>query len=54
MVALKGTKEIGDGINKVIGRLADADDANRHLLKGVTDQADLNDESNSEGESSPT
>ena len=24
MVALKGTKEIGDGINKVIGRLADA------------------------------
>ena len=26
MVALKGTKEIGDGINKVIGRLADAND----------------------------
>ena len=24
MVALKGTKEIGDGINKVIGKLADA------------------------------
>ena len=45
MVALKGTKEIGDGINKVIGRLADANDANRHLLKGVIDQADFNDES---------
>ena len=39
MVALKGTKEIGDWINKVIGRLAEADDANRHLLKGVVDQA---------------
>ena len=45
MIALKGTKEIGDGINKVIGRLAEADDANRHLLKGVIDQADFNDES---------
>ena len=45
MVALKGTKEIGDGINKVIGRLADAADANVHLLKGVIDQADFNDES---------
>ena len=45
MVALKGTKEIGDGINKVIGRLADASDANQHLLKGVIDQADFNDES---------
>ena len=45
MVALKGTKEIGDGINKVIGRLAEADDVNRHLLKGVIDQADFNDES---------
>ena len=42
MVALKGTKEIGDGINKVIGRLADAND---YLLKGVIDQADFNDES---------
>ena len=42
MVALKGTKEIGDGINKVIGRLADA---NGYLLKGVIDQADFNDES---------
>ena len=45
MVALKGTKEIGDGINKVISRLADASDANQHLLKGVVDQADFNDES---------
>ena len=45
MVALKGTKEIGDRINKVIGRLAEADDVNRHLLKGVVDQADFNDES---------
>ena len=44
MVALKGTKEIGDGINKIIGRLAEANDANRHLLKGVIDQADFNDE----------
>ena len=42
MIALKGTKEIGDGINKVIGRLADA---NGYLLKGVIDQADFNDES---------
>ena len=42
MVALKGTKEIGDGINKVIGRLANAND---YLLKGVIDQADFNDES---------
>ena len=42
MAALKGTKEIGDGINKVIGRLADA---NGSLLKGVIDQADFNDES---------
>ena len=42
MVALKGTKEIGDGINKVIGKLANAND---YLLKGVIDQADFNDES---------
>ena len=42
MVALKGTKEIGDGITKVIGRLADAND---YLLKGVIDQAGFNDES---------
>ena len=41
MVALKGTKEIGDGINKVISALADAND---FLLKGVVDQADFNDE----------
>ncbi|MDE0102751.1 MAG: class I SAM-dependent DNA methyltransferase [Bryobacterales bacterium] len=42
MAALKGTKEIGDGINKAIGRLADA---NGSLLRGVIDQADFNDES---------
>ena len=41
MVALKGTTEIGEGINVVIGRLADAND---YLLKGVIDQADFNDE----------
>ena len=40
MVKLKGTKEIGDGINKVISRLADANGT----LKGVIDQADFNDE----------
>lgn len=39
MVALKGDKEIGDKINKIIARLADAND-----LKGVIDQADFNDE----------
>ena len=38
MVALKGDKEIGDRINKIIGRLAEAND-----LKGVIDQADFND-----------
>ena len=37
---LKGDKEIGDKINKIIGRLAEAND-----LKGVIDQADFNDES---------
>ncbi|MYG34900.1 MAG: SAM-dependent DNA methyltransferase, partial [Gemmatimonadetes bacterium] len=42
MVALKGSKEIGDGINVVIRKLADA---NGFLLKGVIDQADFNDES---------
>ena len=42
MVALKGTKEIGDKINTIISRLADAND---YLLKGVIDQADFNDES---------
>ena len=39
MVALKGDKEIGDKINKIIARLATAND-----LKGVIDQADFNDE----------
>lgn len=38
MVALKGDKEIGDKINKLIGKLADAND-----LKGVIDVADFND-----------
>ncbi|MEW6296023.1 MAG: class I SAM-dependent DNA methyltransferase [Candidatus Diapherotrites archaeon] len=38
MVKLKGDKEIGDKINKIIGRLAEAND-----LKGVIDQADFND-----------
>ncbi|MDV7390825.1 type I restriction-modification system subunit M, partial [Arthrospira platensis SPKY1] len=37
---LKGDKEIGDKINKIIGRLAEAND-----LKGVIDLADFNDES---------
>ena len=40
MVALKGDKEIGDKINKIIGRLAEAND-----LKGVIDVADFNDDS---------
>ena len=40
MVKLKGDKEIGDRINKVIGLLAGANE-----LKGVIDQADFNDES---------
>ena len=40
MAKLKGDKEIGDRINKIIGRLAEAND-----LKGVIDQADFNDES---------
>jgi type I restriction enzyme M protein len=39
MVALKGDKEIGDKINKIIGTLAEAND-----LKDVIDQADFNDE----------
>src|SRR4029453_3358193 len=38
MVKLKGDKEIGDKINKIIGKLAEAND-----LKGVIDQADFND-----------
>ena len=40
MANLKGDKEIDDKINKIIGRLAEAND-----LKGVIDQADFNDES---------
>ena len=40
MVELQGHKEIGDQINKIIGKLAEAND-----LKGVIDQADFNDES---------
>ena len=40
MVKLKGDKEIGDKINAIISRLAEAND-----LKGVIDQADFNDES---------
>jgi type I restriction enzyme M protein len=38
MVALKGSKDIGDGINKIIGKLAEANE-----LKGVIDVADFND-----------
>ena len=38
MVALKGDKEIGDKLNKIIGRLAEANE-----LKGVIDVADFND-----------
>ena len=39
LVAFKGDKEIGDKINKAIGKLAEAND-----LKGVIDIADFNDE----------
>lgn len=39
MVKLKGSAEIGDKINKIIGKLAEAND-----LKGVIDVADFNDE----------
>ncbi len=39
MVALKGTKEIGDQMNKIIGKLADANE-----LSGVITVADFNDE----------
>ncbi len=39
MVKLKGDKEIGDKINKIIGKLAEANE-----LKGVIDQADFNDD----------
>ena len=40
LVALKGDKEIGDKINKAIGKLAEVNG-----LKGVIDIADFNDES---------
>ncbi len=39
MVALKGSKDIGDGINKIITKLAEANE-----LKGVIDVADFNNE----------
>ncbi|RMF98466.1 MAG: type I restriction endonuclease subunit M [Candidatus Schekmanbacteria bacterium] len=39
MVGLKGDKEIGDKINKIIAKIAEAND-----LLGVIDQADFNDE----------
>ena len=39
LAALKGDKEIGDKINKIIGKLAEAND-----LKGVIDVADFNDD----------
>jgi type I restriction enzyme M protein len=39
MVTLRGDPEIGDKFNKIIGRLAEAND-----LKGVIDVADFNDE----------
>jgi len=38
MVALKGHKDIGEGMNKIIAKLAEAND-----LKGVIDVADFND-----------
>jgi len=40
LVAIKGDKEIGDKINKIIGRLADANDS----LKGAINVADFNNE----------
>ena len=40
MVAAKGDKEIGDKVNKIIGRLADANDS----LKGAINVADFNDQ----------
>lgn len=39
MVALKGSKEIGDGINKIIAKLAAANE-----LTGIIDVADFNDD----------
>ena len=38
MVALKGKKDIGDGINKIIASLAEPNE-----LKGIIDVADFND-----------
>lgn len=40
MVALKGDKEIGDKVNKIINKLADANDS----LRGAINVADFNDE----------
>ena len=40
MAKLKGDKEIGDKINKIIGKLAESND-----LKGVITEADFNDKS---------
>src|SRR5215203_6168522 len=39
MLALKGDKEIGDRLNKIIAKLADV-----NMLRNVIDQADFNDE----------
>lgn len=39
MVALKGKTDIGEGLNKVVAKLAEANE-----LKGVVDQVDFNDE----------
>jgi len=39
LVALKGQKDIGDKINKILGKLAEANE-----LKGIIDIADFNDE----------
>jgi len=39
MIALKGDKEIGDKLNKIISKLAEA-----NKLKGVIDVADFNDD----------
>ena len=41
MVKLKGDIEIGDKVNKIIGKLADENE----ILKGVIDLPDFNDES---------
>ena len=41
MMKLKGDVEIGDKVNKIIGKLADENE----MLKGVIDLADFNDES---------